>query len=84
MPIYEYQCPSCGTRFELLVQLRQEATTAVCPDCGANASKVISRFAISSPGGQSSQIDESPAPQNPNITPKEDIERWRKESKRKW
>ena len=31
MPIYEYECASCGNEFELL--LRNSSATPVCPGC---------------------------------------------------
>jgi putative FmdB family regulatory protein len=33
MPIYEYQCEDCKTRFEKLVRRPEEADVA-CPSCG--------------------------------------------------
>lgn len=35
MPIFEYSCPSCGTRFEKLVR-RSSSTAIACPDCGGH------------------------------------------------
>ena len=32
MPIYEYECPECQHRFELLVKL--DAKPPECPECG--------------------------------------------------
>ena len=34
MPIYEFECGSCGTRFDRLQKL-SDADPANCPDCGA-------------------------------------------------
>ncbi len=33
MPIFEYQCDDCGTKFEKLVR-RAEANGISCPSCG--------------------------------------------------
>jgi len=42
MPIYEYQCGSCGSKKEHLQKLSAEPIT-VCPTCGSNAyTKLIS------------------------------------------
>jgi len=42
MPIYEYQCQSCGKRLEKLQKISDEALTQ-CPDCGKNTlTKLIS------------------------------------------
>jgi putative FmdB family regulatory protein len=34
MPIFEYRCDDCGTRFEKLVRRSEDATTLECPSCG--------------------------------------------------
>jgi putative FmdB family regulatory protein len=34
MPIYEYKCEDCGTRFEKLVRKATEVTGLECPSCG--------------------------------------------------
>jgi putative FmdB family regulatory protein len=41
MPLYEYQCESCGRRFE---QIRKFSDPAVetCPTCGGNVRKLVS------------------------------------------
>ncbi len=34
MPIYEYKCEDCGTKFEKLVRRSTEAAELECPSCG--------------------------------------------------
>ncbi len=34
MPIYEYQCQDCNTKFEKLVRRAAEASDVNCPSCG--------------------------------------------------
>ena len=41
MPIYEYQCLSCGKRTEVLQRLAEAPITA-CPQCGGEVKKLIS------------------------------------------
>src|ERR1700750_2352828 len=41
MPIYEYQCLSCGKRTEVL-QKMDDAPLAACPNCGGEVKKLIS------------------------------------------
>lgn len=36
MPIFEYACDDCGTKFEKLVRRRAEADAVECPSCGHN------------------------------------------------
>jgi putative FmdB family regulatory protein len=35
MPIYEYQCPSCGQEFQSLVMKKAEEDKLLCPKCGS-------------------------------------------------
>lgn len=41
MPIYEYQCQTCGKRTEVL-QRMDEAPLAACPECGGEVKKLLS------------------------------------------
>jgi putative FmdB family regulatory protein len=45
MPIYEYQCLSCGKKTELL-QSMNGAPLAACPSCGGEVKKLISSPAV--------------------------------------
>ena len=45
MPIYEYQCLSCGKRMELL-QRMADPPLATCPECGGEVKKLISAPAV--------------------------------------
>jgi len=45
MPIYEYQCLSCGKKTELL-QRMNDAPLAACPSCGGEVKKLISSPAV--------------------------------------
>lgn len=45
MPIYEFRCPDCGTKFSTLVGMTAEADNTDCPKCGsARAARLVSRF----------------------------------------
>jgi len=55
MPIYEYQCASCGKEFEALV--RNSASAPACPACnGSELRKKLSTFAALS-GAASAQAE---------------------------
>ena len=43
MPIYEYHCSDCSAGFELLRPVREAANSQPCPQCDADAERVISR-----------------------------------------
>ncbi len=46
MPIYEFRCPSCGHRFELLCPMGERGAGQPCPNCGhAGVNRVMSTFA---------------------------------------
>ncbi len=45
MPIYEYECEKCGTRFEQFCRIKGDEKEVRCPECGADKpKKVISTF----------------------------------------
>ena len=56
MPIYEYLCQDCGTKFEKLVQRPSAGEAVDCPSCGkAHVSQELSTFAAhSKSAGQAS------------------------------
>ncbi len=66
MPIYEYQCKSCGERFEKLIRTitSTQEPKADCPKCGsAQTSRALSVFAVGGEGaGKSSSSSASDAP----------------------
>src|ERR1043165_4875102 len=45
MPLYEYQCDSCGRRFERIQKFSDPLVTT-CPHCGGQAQRLISSPAI--------------------------------------
>lgn len=45
MPLYEYECPRCGKRFEL-IQRFSDRPQATCVDCGGAAHRLLSAPAI--------------------------------------
>ncbi|MBX3064309.1 MAG: zinc ribbon domain-containing protein [Anaerolineae bacterium] len=45
MPVYEYQCKTCGVRFER-TQSFKDAPIKVCPECGGETHRVIGATGI--------------------------------------
>ena len=41
MPIYEYQCTTCGEQLEV-IQNRSDPPHSVCPKCGGEMKKLLS------------------------------------------
>lgn len=55
MPLYEYRCPQCGHRFEMLQRMGEGAEGLACPRCGGDkVEKQFSTFAAAGGGGTSS------------------------------
>jgi len=50
MPLYEYYCTKCATKFELLRSMTRADETATCPGGHAGASRTLSVFAAVSKG----------------------------------
>ena len=51
MPIYEYTCKSCKSKFEQLVRSMSSEAKVKCPECGsAETARNLSVFAVSSAG----------------------------------
>lgn len=49
MPLYEYQCPACGHRFEVLQRLGERGDGLACPECGRpRPERKLSTFASTS------------------------------------
>ena len=45
MPIYEYYCQDCNTKFELIRDIAKANDPAKCQKCGSNNTKrLISKF----------------------------------------
>jgi putative FmdB family regulatory protein len=54
MPIFEYACDDCGTRFEKLVRRSADADAVRCPSCGQDhLTTQYSTFAPRSAAGKS-------------------------------
>ncbi len=54
MPIYEYQCASCGHAFEQFIIGDEKSESRTCPKCGkAEATKVFSSFSAGCGGNES-------------------------------
>lgn len=47
MPLYRYECKSCGNQFTVLVRQQAQADDSVCPKCGSeDTRRMVSRVAI--------------------------------------
>lgn len=45
MPLYEYYCPSCPGRFEMLRPMNRATEPATCPEGHNGAKRTLSMFA---------------------------------------
>jgi len=63
MPIYEYRCEECGSRFEKFVRSMSSPVEVECPECHSKrCKKSISLFGLASAGSSSSASASSCAP----------------------
>jgi len=66
MPIYEYRCDDCGSKFEKLVR-SSDADGLACPSCGEkHLTQQLSTFAAQVGGGKSSDAPVCPSGQCSN------------------
>jgi putative FmdB family regulatory protein len=61
MPLYEYYCPVCDQRFELLRPMTRASEPAACPAGHPGAERVISVFSAfaKGPSGEVSAVGSS-------------------------
>lgn len=45
MPLYEYQCTSCGQKNDVIHSMSEEPTVT-CESCGGSCNKLVSSFSI--------------------------------------
>jgi len=74
MPLYEYECPVCKNRFEVLTPY-QDIDYALCPQCGHQARKLMSVVNWSF-GWRLTEDSHIPNP-HPELGRKEDV--WEKD-----
>jgi len=63
MPIFEYLCDDCGTKFEKLVRRTNgaDADKVLCPQCGeSHLTPQLSTFAAHANGGKESAMPSCP------------------------
>ena len=48
MPIYEYVCPACKLKFQMLRPMSRSNENAACPECKKESGRVVSSFACCS------------------------------------
>ena len=71
MPIYEYNCEDCGTRFEKLVRRSSDAAEIECPSCGQkHLPQELSTFAAhanGAPEGGNAVVPKRPVQQSGHV-----------------
>lgn len=61
MPLYEYYCSECKSKFELLVSYRY-ADDVVCAKCHSEkVRRLLSLFATTHSGGEDIEYEEAPS-----------------------
>ena len=63
MPIYDYECRSCGSRFELFVRLPNASSrdeVFACPSChGTDLQQLVSGFSVDSHGTRQMHLNQA-------------------------
>lgn len=60
MPLYEYRCRVCDTRFEARREMAAASEPVPCPEGHADTKRLLSAFAV----GGKSKAGPAPAPSN--------------------
>lgn len=61
MPIYEYTCRQCNTKFEQFVRSMTNEEKLDCPKCGSpKTARALSVFAVGAEGAKSSASSDAP------------------------
>ncbi|NTW04034.1 MAG: zinc ribbon domain-containing protein [Oscillochloris sp.] len=69
MPMYEYGCQSCNSRFDLLRRMDQDDTGITCPVCHSESvQRRLSVFASYSKGAGMSSAVEAPMPSSGGVS----------------
>lgn len=68
MPLYEYQCQSCGERTEV-IQSMSDAPLTECPKCGGALKKLLSAPAIQFKGSGFYKTDYASSTGSSTTTP---------------
>jgi putative FmdB family regulatory protein len=56
MPIFEYLCDDCGTKFEKLIRRAEDSSGVACPSCGDNhLTEQLSTFAAHANGASANK-----------------------------
>jgi putative FmdB family regulatory protein len=73
MPIYLYECDSCGLRFERLQRMSEDALTE-CPECDGHVHRVIQPVGVIFKGS-GFYITDNRQVSSPTLTPPKDQEK---------
>lgn len=53
MPVYEFACPKCSHRFELVRPMSQASAAARCPKCKSKANRLFTAMILTGGTGSS-------------------------------
>ena len=75
MPLYEYQCDDCGSRFELIRKF-SDAPVSACPTCAGRVRKLVSSpaFQFKGTGWYVTDYARKPAPDDASAESKKSSE----------
>jgi putative FmdB family regulatory protein len=73
MPIYLYQCDSCGVRFERLQRMSEESLSD-CPECDGHVHRVIQPVGVIFKGS-GFYITDNRQVSSPTLTPPKELDK---------
>lgn len=68
MPLYDFECPHCGS-FEVMRSIARRDEPAHCPDCGTQASRLVSlpSYALMDSGARQAHATNERARHEPKL-----------------
>ena len=61
MPLYEYLCPKCASKYELLRPMGRSDQPATCPKGHGGGARTLSMFAATPRGGSAVEMMDAPS-----------------------
>ena len=61
MPLYEYYCPTCASKYELLRPMGRGDDAGVCPKGHGGGARTLSMFAAVAKGGAHASTMDAPS-----------------------
>lgn len=61
MPLYEYYCPRCAAKYELLRPMGRSDEPGTCPQGHGGGARTLSMFAVPARGASAADVMDAPS-----------------------